>query len=311
MSKSNSSTPRVSVVLCFYNEVRFIDEAIQSVLAQTLTSWELILVDDGSSDGSVTISKQYANQYPDQIFYIDHAENKNCGLSASRNWGIAHSRGEYIALLDADDVWMKDKLALQVEIMENNPQATVLLEASVYWNSWNKQEAHDVVIPIGVSGGKIYSPPTLMLALYPLGKGAAPCPSGFMLRRSVFNRTKFEESFRGIFQMYEDQAFLCKIYLRENVYIKEAAHNLYRQRPASLVSAVHEDGRYHEVRKYYLNWFGNFLKAESFQDPSVRSALNKALFEYRHPLMHNVMTVIKRFAVRVLVKMKILKYPRA
>lgn len=311
MSNSTSDFPEVSVVLCFYNEARFIDEAVQSVLNQSYSSWELILVDDGSTDESVEISKRYAKDYPEKIFYLDHPEHKNCGLSASRNWGIKHARGAYIALLDADDVWMQDKLAIQVGIMESHPQANVLLEASVYWNSWNNSGAEDVLIPIGVEGEKIYSPPALMLALYPLGKGAAPCPSGFMIRKSVFERTKFEESFRGIFQMYEDQAFLCKIYLRENVYINETAHNLYRQRPASLVSAVHEDGRYHEVRKYYLNWFEDFLKAEKFNSALVYKALRRALFPYRYPLMFMCYSKAKQLAVRALVKVGVLKYPQA
>lgn len=311
MSDTTSDFPRVSVVLCFYNEVRFLHEAVQSVLSQRYSSWELILVDDGSTDDSVQIGKQYAKEYPGKIFYTDHPEHKNCGLSASRNWGIRHARGTYIALLDADDVWLQDKLMLQVEIMDKYPQANVLLEASVYWNSWNNLSAEDVLIPIGVDGGKIYSPPALMLALYPLGKGAAPCPSGFMIRKSVFEGTKFEESFRGIFQMYEDQAFLCKIYLREHVYIKETAHNLYRQRPASLVSAVHEDGRYHEVRKYYLKWFDEFLRAERFESTPVKEALRSAMFPYEHPLIFRLYSGMRLLAVRTLIKLGVLKYPRA
>ena len=77
--------PLVSVVLCFYNEKLFLGEAIQSVLSQEYRKWELILVDDGSSDESTDIAKAYAAQYPDRIFYVDHAYHQNKGLSASRN----------------------------------------------------------------------------------------------------------------------------------------------------------------------------------------------------------------------------------
>ena len=86
--------PLVSVVLCFYNEQAFLEEAIQSVLSQNYSNWELLLVDDGSADESTQLAKDYAAEFPNRITYLDHPYHQNCGLSASRNAGIKKCRTE-------------------------------------------------------------------------------------------------------------------------------------------------------------------------------------------------------------------------
>jgi len=111
----------VSVVIIFLNERRFMEEAIQSVFEQTYNDWELILVDDGSNDRSSDIARGYASRYPERIRYLEHPEHENRGMSASRNLGLEHGRGEFVALLDADDVWLPHKLERQVEVLAQHP----------------------------------------------------------------------------------------------------------------------------------------------------------------------------------------------
>ena len=82
----------VSVTIPFFNAERFLRETIESVLAQRYATWELLLVDDGSSDGSSTIAQSYAALHPDKIFYLEHAGHRNLGLPAARNLG-ARSAG--------------------------------------------------------------------------------------------------------------------------------------------------------------------------------------------------------------------------
>ena len=112
-----SSEPLVSIVVIFLDAEAFIEEAIESVLAQTYRHWELVLVDDGSSDGGSEIARRYAASHADRIRYIEHDRHQNRGMSASRNAGIREARGEYIAFLDADDVWFAEKLEHQVAIL--------------------------------------------------------------------------------------------------------------------------------------------------------------------------------------------------
>ena len=243
--------PVVSVVTIFLNEERFLEEAIASVLTQTYDSWELLLVDDGSTDESTEIARRYAAAYPDRIRYLDHDGHQNRGMSATRNLGFRHADGRYVALLDADDVWEPDKLAGQVALMEAYPQAGMVCSATRYWRSWaGVSEEYDVVVPVGAPAEALIQPQGLMKMLYPLGEGAAPCLCGMLLRRTVIEELGgFEEHFRGF---YEDQAFLAKLYLRTPVYVSSACWDRYRQHPASCVAQVADSGKYHEVRSYFL-----------------------------------------------------------
>src|SRR4051812_27035882 len=108
----------VSVITIFLDGERFLAEAVDSLLAQTYADWELLLVDDGSSDGSTAIARAYAAGRPERIRYLEHEGHANLGMSASRNLGLQHARGEYVAFLDADDVYRPEKLERQVALLQ-------------------------------------------------------------------------------------------------------------------------------------------------------------------------------------------------
>ncbi|WP_347160184.1 glycosyltransferase family A protein [Pontibacter chitinilyticus] len=282
-----TTLPLVSVVIAFLNEEKFLEEAITSVLHQEYTHWELLLVDDGSTDNSTAIARQYATMYKDQVFYCEHEHHQNKGLSASRNRGISQAKGELIALLDADDVWLSAKLAQQVAIFQRHPGIAMVAEASSYWYSWADASKKDVLIPVGAPQDKVFQPAELFNYLYPLNKGAAPCPSGLiMTKQAITNVGGFEESFTKKFQLYEDQAFLNKVYLKEQVYISSACNNLYRQRHGSIVQWVHADGQYHAVRQHFLEWFEAYLQQQQAEVPAVKQLLRQALHPYHHPTLY-------------------------
>jgi glycosyltransferase involved in cell wall biosynthesis len=104
----------VSAVLSNYNSGRFLSEAIESVLSQSYPEVELLVVDDGSTDDSLAVLDRYQDR-------ISSVRQPNRGVAAARNRGIAESRGELVAFLDADDVWLPEKLALQVDLLERSP----------------------------------------------------------------------------------------------------------------------------------------------------------------------------------------------
>jgi glycosyltransferase involved in cell wall biosynthesis len=107
--------PIVSVVITAYNSADFLPETLTSVLQQSYPNYEVIVVDDGSTDGT----REAMQPYDGRINYL-HQPNR--GPSAARNTGIRAALGTYIALLDGDDLWSRDKLKLQVDFMEQNPQ---------------------------------------------------------------------------------------------------------------------------------------------------------------------------------------------
>lgn len=102
----------VTVIMPAYNAARYINKAIESVLAQTVPC-HILVINDASSDETLAIAEHYAKEYPEQVHVLDN--EKNIGVAASRNRGIAQATTEYIAFLDADDWWSADKLELQLE----------------------------------------------------------------------------------------------------------------------------------------------------------------------------------------------------
>ena len=310
----NSDEPLVSVVLYFYNETLFLEETILSVLAQDYDHWELVLVDDGSADEGVALAKSYADRYPDKIFYTDHLCHQNRGRGASLNAGIKKSRGAYVSLIRPPEVWLPGKLRFQLDMFRIHPGVTVIFAASMEWNSRSDPKKSDCIIPVGAKEG-VYKAPELMLSLYPLGKGAAPDLSGMMVHRTVLRRCIFEELFRGIFQMYEDQAFLCKVYLKEPVYVSEACHSKCRRESPWIGSAEHDWENYHKVRSYYLYWLRDYLRAQPFRYRAIEKLLRKAQMPYREPFLYKVLVDIpqqvRKVVIRLLIRIGILNYNKS
>lgn len=106
----------VSIIMPSYNTAKFISETIESVLAQTYTNWELIIVDDCSTDDTDAVVRPYLAD--DRIRYIKN--EKNSGAAVSRNRALREAKGKWIAFLDSDDLWLPEKLEKQIAFMEQN-----------------------------------------------------------------------------------------------------------------------------------------------------------------------------------------------
>ncbi|MEX1018363.1 MAG: glycosyltransferase family A protein [Litorilinea sp.] len=115
--------PPVTVIMAVYNGERFLDAAMESVLAQDFTDFEFVIVDDGSTDGTLGILQHYAEQDA-RIRLITHAQNM--GACAALNSAFAVARGKYIACMDADDVTLPHRLGLQVAFLDSHPEIDVL-----------------------------------------------------------------------------------------------------------------------------------------------------------------------------------------
>lgn len=107
-------TPLISIILPTFNRAHFLPRALDSVFAQTYENWELIIIDDGSTDNTTVVLDEYADPR------IKYHFQENRGVSAARNCGIGQSRGELFALLDSDDEWLPEKLAVQLQYMQAN-----------------------------------------------------------------------------------------------------------------------------------------------------------------------------------------------
>ncbi|MGE0813397.1 MAG: glycosyltransferase [Vicinamibacterales bacterium] len=275
-----AAPPLVSVVTIFKDAERFLALAVESVLLQSYDRWELLLVDDGSTDGSTALARRFAEEYPGRIRYLEHDDHGWRGMSATRNLGIRHARGELLAFLDADDVWLPEKLERQVALLTGTPDAAMVFGAAEYWHGATgrpEDRARDHVPSQGVAVDRAYGPRTLTTLLYPLGTGTAPCPSDLLVRKSAIERVGgFEEHFRGERQLYEDQGFLAKIYLAGTTFISSERWTRYRIHPESCVAQVTASGQYRAVRDYFLAWFERYLAAQGITDAALERALRTA-----------------------------------
>lgn len=286
-----AAEPQVSAIIIFFNAEAFITEAIASVFAQTISSWELLLVDDGSTDTSTRIARTFHENYPGKVRYLQHEGHQNRGMSASRNLGIRHARGKYIAFLDSDDVWFPNALEEQVTILESLPQAGMVYGPSEYWYSWTGKAQdieRDVVEKLGIESDMLFEPPQLLPRLL---RGNAAGTSLVLVRREVIERIGgFEESFRGL---YEDQVLFAKMCLATGVFVASTCWSRYRQHPDSCCAVAYQSGHYHPekphpARQTFLNWMAKYMVEQGVKDPESWEALHKALWPYRHPILHRL-----------------------
>ena len=118
----SENSPLISVVMAVYNGENYLDEAIQSILDQTLTDFEFLILDDGSKDNSLKIIKKYA----DNDIRLKVIARENRGFAFSLNEMIAVSKGKYIARMDQDDIALSHRFELQIQRLENHPEVAVL-----------------------------------------------------------------------------------------------------------------------------------------------------------------------------------------
>ncbi|KPJ78751.1 MAG: glycosyl transferase [Deltaproteobacteria bacterium SG8_13] len=168
--------PLVSVIIPTYNRAGIVGEAVDSVLAQDYPDYELIVVDDGSTDATAEV----LNRYGDKIRTL---RQKNRGVSAARNAGIRSASGEFFAFLDSDDLWLPSKLGLQVAFFDRHPDAVVCQTEEIWIRNGvrvNPRKRHRK------PSGMIFEP-SLQLCLV--------SPSAVMIRRSLFDQVGlFDES---------------------------------------------------------------------------------------------------------------------
>ena len=295
------TTRLVSVIIAFFDPGNFLEEAINSVLSQTYSKWELLLVDDGSSDESTALARGCASQNPSRVRYLEHAGHQNRGACAARNLGIRNAQGDYLAFLDADDVWLPRKLEQQVAILNSHPPVGLVYGTDLWWYSWTKsptEQGRDFVPSLGVRAGTVYRPPNL-LTLGLQSKAPTASPSNLVIRREVIEKVGgFEEEFVGPYQLYEDHAFLAKVYLRFPVFAADQCWIKYRQHPNSCVSKVTRAGQKQAVALYYLEWLGKYLVRQEITDDELQRALRERIWRHRHPALARMMGRLRRAAAQ-------------
>lgn len=298
------NAPRVSVITIFLDAERFIAEAIESVRGQTFESWELILVDDGSHDASSRIAREYAAREPERIRMVEHPGHENRGMSVSRNLGVSHARGSVIALLDADDVYLPEKLERQIALLDSRPDVGAVYGATQYWYSWSgasEDQVKDRQRRQGVAAGTVVRPPTL-LASFLNDSARTPTTCGIVMRRDAFDRAGgFEARFRG---MFEDQVFFYKLFATSSVLVDGGCYDRYRQHPESWCHQARERGEWDgseqpsDLRRHFLEWLGAYLDEQGIDDRELRAEWRRQMSQFTNPLAYRVATLAAKLRGR-------------
>jgi glycosyltransferase involved in cell wall biosynthesis len=280
--------PLVSAIIIFLNEERFLAEAIESVLAQTYAQWELILVDDGSTDQSSAIAGAHATRQPDRIRYVEHEGHANLGMGASRNLGLDHARGTYVGFLDADDVWMPDKLRDQVAILEAHPDVDMVYGRTLIWHSWRGDSGAmgtDRYYALGVQADTVVEPPDLLVSLIH-NRAQTPTTCNALLRAEAIARIgRFEPSCRG---MFEDQVFFMKIALAAKIFVASESWACYRQHDNSCSARVEASGELRRMRLRLLAWLSEYLRRREVRARPVWRALRRQRLQSRWPAAYRL-----------------------
>ncbi|ESA36802.1 glycosyl transferase family 2 [Leptolyngbya sp. Heron Island J] len=182
----------VSVIIPIFKAEDFIAETLHSVLRQTYTNLEILLIDDGSPDQSIKVCRQFNDP---RIKIIQQA---NRGLAGARNTGIRNATGEYIALIDADDLWTEDKIEKHVRHLESSPTLGISFSYSKLIDQ-NSKPTGLKQIPKRITG---ITPPYI-LSRNPIGNGSSP-----VFKRQVFQDIGFFDNIHGVEEkFYFDESF--------------------------------------------------------------------------------------------------------
>ena len=284
------ASPRVTVIMVFHDARQYLEEAVASIRTQTFQDWELLLVDDGSGDGSREIAQSLAAVDTGRIRVLQHPGRCNLGISASRSLGVSQASGEFLAFLDADDVYLPDRLARHVEQLDRNADVALVQSRVEFWHSWQADVAaarEDRLEPgLPLPSGQPIDPPHLLVLLLRSKGYTVPAVCSLTIRtREVRRVGGFEASFRTA---YEDQVLLAKLYSQCRTLVLDEVLARYRQHPASVVHQLEREGTYvpgwpNPAERAFLDWLQTYIDASACESPALRDALREARQPYEHP----------------------------
>ena len=244
----------ISIIVPVYGVEKYLRQCVESVLAQTYSCWELILVDDGSTDGSTLICDEYAAA--DQRITVVHQENG--GLSFARNSGLARAKGCMVTFLDADDIWLPNKLEQQIQFIENNDYSFIYSDYEKI-NHLGERNNRIVKMPESASFWDVIETCTI------------PCLTA-LIKREIIGDTRFKHIPK------EDFVFWLDILKKEVIaYNVGQVLALYREQPNSRSS-----NKFNMIKNQWI-----ILRKIEGVKPVVASYF---MFQY---LFHGVLKFIK------------------
>ncbi len=247
----DSESVSISVIIPTFNRSKFLPKALESVFNQTYQIEEVIVVDDGSTDGSLNNLSQ---QFPSAKFFFQ----ENQGVSAARNHGIRKAKGRWIALLDSDDQWLPDKIEKQIDFLRDNE----IFQACYTEECWIRK-GNQVKLPASLekSNHKLFSRSLERCVI---------CPSSLLIKRTLFKKVGF---FDENLPICEDYDFWIRLLLNHKIgLIKEPLVKKFGGHSDQLSTSTWGLDRYHVQS---LEKILNFKQLDLTQELQILKTLNK------------------------------------
>ena len=216
---ANKKEKKIDIILPNFNSSEYIKETIKSIIDQTFKNWKLIIVDDCSDKKTRTLLKKFSKNKRIKIYWL----KKNKGAGYCRNYAIKKSKSPYLAFIDSDDIWKKDKLETQLRFMENNN----------YLFTYTNYETFGKKIKF-ISPAKEYDFKKFV-------NDTSICTSTMIIKRNILKNVEFINS-----EICEDYFFKCKILKICNAYCLDDYLTKYRIRKNSLQSS--------SLKNFYWIW---------------------------------------------------------
>jgi glycosyltransferase involved in cell wall biosynthesis len=264
------ASPIISVIIPFLNAGKYLGEAVESVLAQTNPSWELLLVDDGSTDEGPSIAFKYQTGSHGKIRVLHHDGHRNLGMRVSRDLGFRNSEGRYIARLDADDQLMPTAFEDQIELLDANPSAAMTYGPAEIWSSWSG--GTDFSQSLSVPRNTPIPPPNALLAFL---DDSGDEPVGMLIRREIYAEIGGYSGSDLYRELYEDIAVCVKICLRHPVIASDRIWYRYRQHSESCCALARSRNELELGCLRFLEWVGRYLDQEGAKDSDVWRVLQR------------------------------------
>jgi glycosyltransferase involved in cell wall biosynthesis len=296
--------PLVTVVIIFLDAERYLLQAIDSVCIQDYTNWELILVDDGSSDGSRAIAEAAQDSAAGRIRYVQHEGGKNMGMGNSRNLGMSYASGLYITFLDADDFFLPSKLRIQVKLLQTHPEVAMI--SGRYLLLFSDEREYDVNHRLQnlLDLADRTLPGWDLIRRMNADEELTPQHGAMLIRLEAARAIGgFTDQFQGI---YEDVVFFTKLLAAGTVYMSNECVTVYRMHWDSFCHRAMERGEYPDtplksIRYQYNSWLLSFLRAQHGHS-SLIALIRIELLSYRfralYPLLKRVHRLIASYGRR-------------
>jgi len=218
-----------TIVMPVFNCEAYLNDAIQSVIDQAFEDWELIIIDDGSQDNSYSVAHNHMIN-DNRIRILQHEDGLNKGVSTSRNLGVENSRGDWISLLDADDLWKPEKLEKEFEVINSHPEVVLIysLANRLYTGLTPGNHNNGSLYGSGISG-EVIDPFKKLIS------GFTASTSSVTFRRETFIKCN---GFNEKFSFSEDTLLFHKLMEHGNVFFLDTVLGVHRSHNSSTVSTT-------------------------------------------------------------------------